>query len=115
MEVPSEKRKDGKWATLRGKTSVRVHDKCRKTYTNEPTILAHIKRQEEFVETHKPRETRSAVPDFAFRTNCFICGLPITKQFLAAEATDLRNVVYQVRDITGGLRESVKKDPLDRD
>ncbi|KAG5873469.1 hypothetical protein JTB14_029557 [Gonioctena quinquepunctata] len=82
----SEKRKDGKWASLRGKTSVRVHDECRKSYTNERTILAHIKMRDEFVETHKPRETRSTVPDFASRTNCFICGLIITKQFLAAEA-----------------------------
>ncbi|KAG5870423.1 hypothetical protein JTB14_024068 [Gonioctena quinquepunctata] len=85
----SEKRKDGNWATLRKKTS----------------------RQEDFVETHKLRETRSAVPDFAFRTNCFICVLPITEQFLAAKAKkppDLRNVVNQVRDITGGLRERGK-------
>ncbi|KAG5880069.1 hypothetical protein JTB14_034700 [Gonioctena quinquepunctata] len=101
----SEKKEGWEVGYFRGKISVGVHDKCRKTYTNKRTILAHIKRREKFMETHKPRETRSAVPDF-------ICGLPITKQFLAAEAKkppDLRNVVTQLRDITG---EKYKDDIL---
>lgn len=80
----SKKRKDGKGSCLKGQTSVRVHDKCRKSYTDERSIIAFLKKSEELL-TAKPHLTRSVGARFSFRSHCFICGLEITNSFLVAE------------------------------
>ncbi|KAJ8879558.1 hypothetical protein PR048_020166 [Dryococelus australis] len=43
----STERKDGKGIFLRGKTSLDVHDKCRKAYVKERMITVYVKRVEE--------------------------------------------------------------------
>lgn len=111
----SKKRKDGKGVSLKGQTSVRVHEKCRKSYTDERSIVAFLKKREE-VKTATPQITRSAARGFSFTTHCLICGDEITDNFLAAEYKKSpyeRDVVYQVRDKTQSLRTSIMKDAHD--
>lgn len=96
----SKQRKDGKGVHLVGKTSIEVHEKCRKQYINEKLIAAYTKRAHQ---GGRVLELRSSVPTFSFKTHCFLCGLVITPEFIDEQKrlpASKRNLVYTVRQLT---------------
>lgn len=97
----SLKRKYGKVKFLRGKTSIAVHNGCRKRYNNEKLIAAYLRRGGEASSSTVQR--RSAEVQFSFRDHCFLCADKITAEFLEKQKqTRLRDrkIVYNVRTST---------------
>uniref|UniRef100_A0A8D8TBE4 Uncharacterized protein n=1 Tax=Cacopsylla melanoneura TaxID=428564 RepID=A0A8D8TBE4_9HEMI len=101
----SKKRKDGKKAFLRNKTTVEVHENCRKLYINERMILAHLKRVQEGGGRPSCSQTVAGAGEGPISVHPFkfkICGEAITKEFIAAEskrAVSEQNTVYVVRQL----------------
>lgn len=99
----SERRQDGKDNFLRGCESVRVHQKCRKLYTNEKMIRAAAKARSATLIEREPSgsDSQSGNIEFDFTTRCFFCTAEISKEFLLKEAKkprENRNIVYKIRD-----------------
>ena len=92
----SKKRKDGEHVQLSKKSAVEVHERCRKNYSNERMIAAHLKKVEQGRDQVKIRSTEAP---FSFKTHCFMCGLVITPEFIKQQRKKKtnRNIVYQVR------------------
>lgn len=101
----SRQRNDGKGVHLKGKTSIKVHEKCRKQYINEKLIAAYVKRAQQ---GGQKQQLRSSVPAFSFKNHCFLCGIAITSQFIEEQKklpASKRNLVYSVRQLK--VRENV--------
>lgn len=75
----SKKRKDDHHVQLSKKSAVEVHEKCRKNYNDVKMITAYLKKVEEGREQVQRRSTE---PPFNFKTQCFMCGLVITPEFM---------------------------------
>ena len=105
----SQKRKDGKGNFLKEKKSITVHLKCQKTYVNEKLIAAHVNKTEK-QRANSSQQLQSLVPEFNFKTHCFLCGIQINEEYFAAQyktkAND-RDRVYSVRQI--GVRDTIPK------
>lgn len=105
----SRKRSDGKAVFLKKKTSVNVHEKCRKVYVNDRMVAAFVNSAKKERSTTFTT-TRSLIPEFNFRTHCFLCGKRITEEFIAAQSREppsQRNTVYSVQ--VDNLRDTVLK------
>lgn len=99
LKEASTKRKDGKLSFLKNKTELEVHETCRKSYTNEKLILASLKRAQQEGPSTSRHLTRTSVPQFTFKTHCFICGECITEEFVADQSRrpkNERNTIFVV-------------------
>jgi len=107
----SRKRKDGEHVQLSKKSAVDVHERCRRNYSNERMIDAHLKKMDQGTEKIKRRSTEAP---FSFKTHCFMCGLDITPEFIEKERKKKtnRNNVYQVRVLK--LKETILKRAKER-
>lgn len=82
----SVQRNDGKVNLLLGLTSVKVHQKCRKKYTNEKMIAVAARKDPAPAQLRIADEIpQQPANDFDFRNACFLCGVEITKTYLANE------------------------------
>lgn len=105
----SKRRKDGKHSLLLGKTSVFVHNKCRKIYTKEQNI-------EKVARGATTRVTRSVVEGFDFKKNCLFCGKDATEAFKKNETKkpiSKRDTVHEIQTL--GFTDSVNVAAIDRD
>lgn len=109
----SEKRQDGKAALIVGLKNVRVHQNCRKLYTNEKSINAFLKRPRKIIPD--PEDNPSLPPQsFNFKTKCLFCAEEITEDFLAKERKKppgKRIGIYKIRSANGkdGIIKAAKK------
>lgn len=82
----SVQRNDGKVNLLLGLTSVKVHQKCRKKYTNVKMIAVAARNGPPPAQPRNADEIpQEPAKDFDFGNACFVCGVEITDQFLANE------------------------------
>lgn len=105
--VASKKRQDGKFLIFNKSTKIEVHERCRKDYIDEKCISASLKKAQQNTET-KP--LRSRIPDFDFRTHCFLCGEEVPVDYAKKQIKkppSKRNLVYPVRKLA--VRENVLK------
>lgn len=108
----SKMRKDGEHAHLSKKSAVEVHERCRRNYSNEKIIAAHLKKVEHEREQVKRRSTEAP---FNFKTHCFMCGLVITDEFMEQQEKNKTNcnIVYRVRVLK--MKETIIKRAEERD
>ncbi|XP_031335335.1 uncharacterized protein LOC116165167 isoform X2 [Photinus pyralis] len=113
----SKGREDGKIDLFnRYKTAkeVEVHEKCRKRYTNQKLINAARKRN---TQSSNSSALRSNIPQFSFKTHCFICGEEVPPDYSNKEIKKpayRRNPVYPVTQFTVGKNiERLLKDRND--
>lgn len=90
----STKRNDDKGTLLSGLSSVTVHQKCYKRYTNEKNVAVAVKRLTRPAPELRPApEMRpDGIPqrtknDFNFKNNCLFCEGEISENFLKKELT----------------------------
>lgn len=93
----SKKRKDNKYKLLEDKTSIVVHDVCRKSYNQDKRIEAAQKSLE------TPSTSRHQRSDFDFKSNCLFCGSDASPTFVKREMkkpVNKRNVVRLISTIS---------------
>ena len=91
----SLRKQDGKHLKLRRYCSFTVHESCMKTYTDEPKILAQIRKLEA-----STSPVTDSVVEFDFKNRCFIRGEDASDTFIEKQkkySAKQRNIIRMVQ------------------
>ncbi|XP_071642214.1 uncharacterized protein [Temnothorax longispinosus] len=94
----SKRRKDNKWLVLQNLDEIRIHDKCRKSYSSELRTLRIEKNPTRYSQAGPSRRS-SSPKKFNFESNCFFCDKQCrdyrckddrTRRLVSADSIQLR-------------------------
>lgn len=98
LKNASVARSDGNIEYLNTVTVVNVHSNCRKNYTNNLSIAAFKRRQEEPSTSTSPRKKR--INSFDFKKLCLFCGEEASEELERKKETKYRHAIRKVSTLT---------------
>lgn len=98
LKNASVSRGDGNIEYLNTVNSVNVHSNCRRNYTNNLSIAAHKRRQEEPSTSISPRKKR--ISAFDFKKLCLFCGEEANEVIERKKEKKYRRVIREVSTLT---------------